>query len=422
MALIIQKYGGTSVGNIDRVRSVARRVIQSAARGNRVVAVVSAMAGETNRLIDLGKTVSKNSEGREFDVLLATGEQVTTALLALAIEDQGRKAVSFLGHQVQITTTGSFSRARIESVNAERTRKALDDGYIVVVAGFQGATREGSITTLGRGGSDITAVALGVALKADRVEFYKDVDGIFTADPAVCPDARLLPRVAYEEMLEMSYLGAKVLHPRCVELARRNGLPLVVRSSLNFNPGTVVVPEEDLMEYAAVAGIVCDKNQVKVSLTGIPDKPGILAGIFTAVAEADINIDMIVEDVSSASGGTSVSFTCGSADLAAAEKVAKKLTAAFPGGAWGVKAGLNKLSIVGAGMRLHSGVASRMFTALAREGVGVYMVNTSDIKVSCLIEAKYAELAVRTLHEVFELSKAPAKKAAKAGKGPRRSI
>jgi aspartate kinase len=414
MALIIQKYGGTSVGNIDRVRSVARRVIQSAARGNKVVAVVSAMAGETNRLIDLGKTVSKNSEGREFDVLLATGEQVTTALLALAIEDLGRKAVSFLGHQVQITTTGSFSRARIESVNADRTRKALNDGYIVVVAGFQGATREGSITTLGRGGSDITAVALGVALKADRVEFYKDVDGIFTADPSVCPDARLLPKVAYEEMLEMSYLGAKVLHPRCVELARRNKLPLIVRSSLNFNPGTEVVPEEDLMEYAAVAGIVCDKNQVKVSLTGIPDKPGILAGIFTAVAEADINIDMIVEDVSSAAGGTSVSFTCGSADLAAAERVAKKLTAAYPGSAWGAKAGLNKLSIVGAGMRLHSGVASRMFTALAREGVSVYMVNTSDIKVSCLIEAKYAELAVRTLHEVFELGKAPAKKKKKA--------
>ncbi|HCC49041.1 MAG TPA: aspartate kinase [Elusimicrobia bacterium] len=410
MALIIQKYGGTSVGNIDRVRSVARRVIQSAGRGNRVVAVVSAMAGETNRLIDLGKTVSKNSEGREFDVLLATGEQVTTALLALAIEDLGRKAVSFLGHQVQITTTGSFSRARIESVNADRTLKALNDGYIVVVAGFQGATREGSITTLGRGGSDITAVALGVALKADRVEFYKDVDGIFTADPSVCPDARLLPKVAYEEMLEMSYLGAKVLHPRCVELARRNKLPLIVRSSLNFNPGTEVVPEEDLMEYAAVAGIVCDKNQVKVSLTNIPDKPGILAGIFTAVAEADINIDMIVEDVSASGGATSVSFTCGSADLAAAEKAAKKLTAVYPGSGWAVKPGLNKLSIVGAGMRLHSGVASRMFTALAREGISVYMVNTSDIKVSCLIEAKYAELAVRTLHEVFELGKAPAKK------------
>lgn len=409
MALVIQKYGGTSVGNIERVRSVARRVIESAKNGDRVVAVVSAMAGETNRLIDLGRTVSKNSEGREFDVLLATGEQVTTALLALAIEDLGRKAVSFLGHQVQITTTGSFSRARIESVNAERTLKALDDGYIVVVAGFQGATREGSITTLGRGGSDITAVALGVALKADRVEFYKDVDGIFTADPAVCPDARLLPRVAYEEMLEMSYLGAKVLHPRCVELARRNGIPLVVRSSLNFNPGTVVVPEEELMEYAAVAGIVCDKNQVKVSLTGIPDKPGILAGIFNAVAEADINIDMIVEDVSSAGGANSVSFTCGSADLPAVGKVGKKLTAAYPGSAWSVRPGLVKLSIVGAGMRLHSGVAARMFGALAREGVGVYMVNTSDIKVSCLIEAKYAELAVRTLHDVFELAKPPAK-------------
>ena len=257
-------------------------------------------------------------------------------------------------------------------------------------------------------------MALGVALKADRVEFYKDVDGIFTADPGVCPDARLLPRVAYEEMLEMSYLGAKVLHPRCVELARRNALPLVVRSSLNFNPGTVVVPEEELMEYAAVAGIVCDKNQVKVSLTGIPDKPGILAGIFTAVAEADINIDMIVEDVSSAGGSNSVSFTCGSADRAAAERVAKKLSAAYPGGAWGTKAGLVKLSIVGAGMRLHSGVASRMFTALAREGVSVYMVNTSDIKVSCLIESKYAELAVRTLHDVFELAR-PRAGAKKAG-------
>lgn len=420
MALIIQKYGGTSVGTIDRIRAVAGRVIRSASKGDKVVVVVSAMAGETNRLIDLGKTVSKKSEGREFDVLLASGEQVTTALLALAIEEQGRRAVSFLGHQVQITTSGAFSRARIESVNTDRTLDALKEGYIVVVAGFQGATREGSITTLGRGGSDITAVALGVALKADRVEFYKDVDGIFTADPSVCPDARMLPKVAYEEMLEMSYLGAKVLHPRCVEMARRNGLPLIVRSSLNFNPGTVVVPEEELMEYAAVAGIVCDKNQAKVSLINIPDKPGILAGIFTAVAEDEVNIDMIVEDTTGADRATSVSFTCGSADLAAAERAAKKITARYPGSSCAVRAGLNKLSIVGAGMRLHSGVASKMFTALAREGIGVYMVNTSDIKVSCLIEAKYAELAVRTLHDVFELGRPPAKKAASRRKPARR--
>ncbi len=418
MALIIQKYGGTSVGGIERIRSVARRVIASSVKGDRVVVVVSAMAGETNRLTDLAKTVSSRSEGREFDVLLASGEQVTTALLALAIENAGRRAVSFLGHQVQITTSGAFSKARIESVNTDRTLAALKEGYIVVVAGFQGATREGSITTLGRGGSDITAVALGVALKADRVEFYKDVDGIFTADPSVCPDARMLPRVAYEEMLEMSYLGAKVLHPRCVEMARRNGLPLVVRSSLNFNPGTQVVPEEELMEYAAVSGIVCDKNQVKVSLNGIPDRPGILAGIFTSVAEAEINIDMIVEDTASADGRTAVSFTCGSADLAAAEKAAKKITSAYPGSSFAVRSGLNKLSIVGAGMRLNSGVAARMFTALAKEGVSVYMVNTSDIKVSCLIEAKYSELAVRTLHEVFELGKAPAggKKGGRRGK------
>ena len=416
MALIIQKYGGTSVGNIDRIRSVAGRVIQSADKGDKVVAVVSAMAGETNRLIELGKTVSKRSEGREFDVLLATGEQVTTALLALAIEEQGSKAVSFLGHQVQITTSGAFSKARIESVNTGRTREALDDGYIVVVAGFQGATREGSITTLGRVGSDITAMALGVALGADRVEFYKDVDGIFTADPAVCPDARMLPKVTYEEMLEMSYLGAKVLHPRCVEMARRNRLPLIVRSSLNFNPGTSVVTEEELMEYAAVAGIVCDKNQVKVSLLNIPDQPGILAAVFTAVAGDEINIDMIVEDTTGADRATSVSFTCGSADLAAAEKAARKITALYPGSSFAVRSGLNKLSIVGAGMRLHSGVASKMFTALAREGISVYMVNTSDIKMSCLIEAKYAELGVRTLHDVFELSKAPAGTHPPAGK------
>jgi len=411
MAIIIQKYGGTSVGNIDRIRAVTRRVIQSASKENKVVVVVSAMAGETNRLIELGRTVSKRSEGREFDVLLATGEQVTTALLALAIEEQGRRAVSFLGHQVQITTSGAFSRARIESVNTDRTLKALGEGYIVVVAGFQGANSEGSITTLGRGGSDITAVALGVALKAGRVEFYKDVDGIFTADPSVCPDARMLPKVTYEEMLEMSYLGAKVLHPRCVEMARRNKLPLIVRSSLNFNTGTEVVTEEELMEYAAVAGIVCDKDQAKVSLINIPDKPGILAGIFTAVAEDEVNIDMIVEDTAGADRPASVSFTCAAADLAAAEKAARKITAKYPGSSCAVRSGLNKLSIVGAGMRLHSGVASRMFTALAAEDIGVCMVNTSDIKVSCLIEAKYSELAVRTLHEVFELGKQPAGKA-----------
>lgn len=409
MALIIQKYGGTSVGSILRVRAVARRVIASARAGNRVVAVVSAMAGETNRLTALGRQVSSRSEGREFDVLLASGEQVTTALLALAIENAGRKAVSLLGHQVEITTSGSFSKARIRSVKTDRILAAFKKGNIVVVAGFQGATEEGAITTLGRGGSDITAVALGVALKADRVEFYKDVDGIFTADPGVCPDARMLPKVSYEEMLEMSYLGAKVLHPRSVELARRNNIPLVVRSSLNFNPGTQVVPEEELMEYAEVAGIVCDKKQVKVTLTGIQDRPGILASIFTSVAKAEVNIDMIVEDTKAVGGTTTVSFTCGSGDLTSAERTARKITADYPGSGYAVRSGLNKLSIVGAGMRLHSGVAARMFTALARNGISVYMVNTSDIKVSCLIAARHAELAVRTLHDVFGLARSPAR-------------
>ncbi|MDT8287590.1 MAG: aspartate kinase [Elusimicrobiales bacterium] len=414
MALIIQKYGGTSVGGIERIRAVAGRVIRAASRGDKMVVVVSAMAGETNRLTALGRSVSRKSAGREFDVLLATGEQVTSALLALAIEERGRPAVSLLGHQVQITTTGAFSRARIESVNTELTLGALRSGTIVVAAGFQGVTREGEITTLGRGGSDITAVALGVALKADRVEFYKDVDGIFTADPAVCPDARKLPKVAYEEMLEMSYLGAKVLHPRCVEMARRNGLPLVVRSSLNFNPGTEVVPEEELMEYAAVSGIVCDKDQAKVSLAGVPDRPGILAGIFRTIAGDEVNIDMIVEDAAGDGRPASVSFTCASADLPAAKKAAGKITARYPGSSCAVRAGLVKLSIVGAGMRLHSGVASRMFTALAREGISVYMVNTSDIKVSCLIAAAHARTAVRTLHGVFELGKPPAKERRKA--------
>lgn len=405
MALLVQKYGGTSVGTADRIRSVAKRILEDSKKGNRLVVVVSAMAGETNRLTELAKTFSPSPKGREFDVLLATGEQVTTALLAIAIEELGHKAISFLGHQVQITTTDSFSRAKIESVNIDKTVEALEQGYIVVVAGFQGVTKAGSITTLGRGGSDITAVALGAALKADSVEFYKDVDGIFTADPSICPDARLIPKISYEEMLEMSYLGAKVLHPRSVELARRNKIPLAVRSSLNFNPGSEVLTEEKTMEYAAVAGIVCDRDQAKITLTNIPDAPGILADIFTSIADNDINIDMIVQNTISKDKLTEVSFTCGSSDLTLAEKTAKKIISGFPGGTSSFLSGLTKLSIVGAGMRIHSGVASKMFTALAKDGINVYMVNTSDIKISCLIESRYSELAVRILHEVFELGK-----------------
>jgi aspartate kinase len=403
MALIVQKYGGTSVGTIERIKNVAKRALSDHEKGNQVVVVVSAMAGETDRLVALAKEISPVPPTREYDVLLSTGEQVTTALLSMGIQELGHKATSFQGHQIQITTTEIFSRAKIKSVDINKVKKALETDQVVIVAGFQGVNPNGDITTLGRGGSDITAVALATALKADRVEYYKDVDGIFTANPTICPNAKKIDKISFEEMLELSHLGAKVLHPRSVELARQNSIPLIVRSSLNHNPGSQVVPEEEIMEHAIVSGIVVDSNQAKFALMNIPDVPGILASIFTKIAEEDINIDMIVQNASDGSKLTELSFTCSTQDIEPTKTVIEKLIQEFPGADYCINDNLSKLSIVGAGMKTHSGVASKMFSILAQEGINIFMVNTSEIKVSCLIEEKHSELAVRILHDRFQL-------------------
>lgn len=405
MALIIQKYGGTSVGSLERIRNVAKRVVETHNAGHQVVVVVSAMAGETDRLVSLAKEISPEPPTREYDVLLSTGEQVTVALLSMAIQELKQKALSFVAHQIQITTTEIFSRAKIRSIAIDRIQDSLDEKNIVVVAGFQGVTPSGDITTLGRGGSDITAVALATALKADAVEYYKDVDGIFTANPSICSDAKLLKKISFEEMLELSHLGAKVLHPRSVELARQNNIPLIVRSSLNKKEGSSVVPEEEIMEYAVVSGIVSDNNQVKFSLKNIPDVPGILSEVFNTIAKEDINIDMIVQNTTVHNQLTELSFTSSTADLEVTRNVVTKIMDDVPGGEFTISDNLSKISIVGAGMKTHSGVAAKMFTILASEGVNIYMVNTSEIKVSTLIETKYSELAVRLLHDAFELGK-----------------
>ena len=405
MALIVQKYGGTSVGSIDLINTAAKRVLKSHEEGFQIVVVVSAMEGETDRLISLAKKITNNLPSREYDVLLSTGEQVTASLLAMAIEKLGHGAVSFMGHQVQINTSEMYSRAKIESIEITKVIDAINKDKIVIIPGFQGVRKDGDITTLGRGGSDITAVALAVALNAERVEFYKDVDGIFTANPAICPKARLIKKISAEEMLELAHLGAKVLHFRSVELARRNNIPLIVRSSLNYNSGSLVTPREEEMEEAIVTGIVYDKEQAKFSILNIPDVPDVLAKIFSTIAGEEVNIDMIVQNTLKRDKSIELSFTCYNHDLKLAQMAVEKIIEDIPGVEYLVENDLSKLSIVGAGMKAHSGVASKMFSALASEGIKVFMVNTSEIKISCLIETKYIELAVRILHDVFELEK-----------------
>jgi len=412
--LIVQKYGGTSVADPDRIRNVARRVARTKSQGHDVVVVVSAMAGETNKLVDLVGKISEGKNLREYDVVVSTGEQVTIGLMALALESLGLCAVSFLGFQVPIITDKSYSKARITRIKTHALKKALVKGIIPVVAGFQGIEDEGDVTTLGRGGSDTTAVALAAALKADKCEVYSDVEGIYTTDPSICPEARLLDKISYEEMLEMASLGAKVLQVRSVELAMRWRVPLVALSSFSDAPGTLITEEEkDSMkrpkgtanlESASVSGVTYDKSESKITVVRVPDKPGIAAKLFTALSDAAINVDMIVQNVST-EGFTDLTFTVARTDLKRAlehvRRVAKEI------GAEDVRSDENiaKVSIVGAGMRSHAGVASLMFRTLAKEGINIMMISTSEIKISCVIETKYTELAVRVLHEVFGLGK-----------------
>ena len=405
--LIVQKYGGTSVANVERIKAVAERVVKTAKEGHKVAVVVSAMAGETDKLINLAHQVSSNPSEREMDLLLSSGERVASALTAIAIEELGYKAMAFTGRQMGIITDDVHTKAKIEKITGERAKKALDEGYIVVVAGFQGITEsESNVTTFGRGGSDLSAVAIASALNADLCEIYTDVDGIYTADPNIVPEARKLGKISYEEMLELASLGAKVLQTRSVEFAIKYEVPVVVRSSFNDNPGTLVTKEDKDMEKVVVSGVAYDKNQAKITVMGVPDKPGIAARLFKAIADASIVVDMIVQNVSSDGKAADISFTVPRTDtkktLKLTEEIAKEL------GAKGVdiREDIAKISIVGVGMRTHSGVASQMFETLAKHGVNIMMISTSEIKVSCIIDAKYTELAVRVLHEVFGLAQA----------------
>ncbi len=403
--LIVQKYGGTSVANVERIKAVAERVVRTAKQGNKVVVIVSAMSGETDKLINLAHQISPNPSDREMDLLLSSGERVTTALTALAIEALGHKAIALTGWQAGIITDSVHTKAKIERITGERVINALNNGYIVVIAGFQGITGEdGEITTLGRGGSDLSAVAIASAINSDLCEIYTDVDGVYTTDPNIVPEARKMEKISYEEMLEMASLGAKVLQTRSVEFAMKYNVPVVVRSSFSDNPGTLVTKEDKDMEKVVVSGITYDKNQAKITLIGLPDKPGIAAKIFTDIAKANLIVDMIVQNISSDGKSADISFTVPKTDINKAFKLAKDIATDLGAVNAIYRDDISKISIVGVGMRTHSGVAAQMFDNLAKHGINILTISTSEIKVSCLIEAKYTELAVRVLHDAFGLA------------------
>ncbi|HEY7747009.1 MAG TPA: aspartate kinase [Desulfuromonadales bacterium] len=404
MALVVQKYGGTSVGTIDRIRNVARRVAKTYDDGNDVVVIVSAMSGETNKLVALANEMCECPSEREYDVLVATGEQVTIALLSMCLQSMGYKAKSYMGHQIPILTDSAFSKARIEKIDDKKIREDLKNGTIIVVAGFQGVDKEGNTTTLGRGGSDTSAVAVAAALKADVCEIYTDVDGVYTTDPRIVPDASKMEKISYEEMLELASLGSKVLQIRSVEFAKKFGVVVHVRSSFNDNPGTLVMKEDADMETVLVSGISYNKDEAKISVFRVPDKPGIAAQLFSPLSHANITVDMIIQNVSH-EGYTDLTFTVPKADFKKALKIVEETAKDI--GASGVSSdeSIAKVSIVGVGMRSHSGVASKMFQTLSQEGINIQMISTSEIKVSCIIDAKYTELAVRVLHDAFGLAK-----------------
>src|SRR5436190_1916546 len=403
MSLIVQKYGGTSVANAERIKNVASRVAKYRSKGDQIVVVVSAMSGVTDNLIKLAKEIMPLPNDREMDVLLATGEQTTIALTAIALHALGLPAVSLTGAQAGIVTDGVHTKAKIQNITPKRIHELLDEGHVVIVAGFQGQTIEGQVTTLGRGGSDLTAIALAAALKADLCQIYTDVDGVYTADPRIVPKAKKLNEISYDEMLELASLGAKVMQSRSVEFAKKFGVVFEVRSSLNDNPGTIVKEETKSMEGVVIRGVALDKNQAKVTLAAVPDKPGEAARIFKALADASINVDMIVQTASHGGGAkaTDISFTIDKPDLLKAQKILD-----------GIKAGvgfreviaderIGKLSIVGVGMRSHSGVAAKMFETLAAEGVNIDMISTSEIKISVVIDLAKGEAAMKSVHDAF---------------------
>jgi len=403
MALIVQKYGGTSVANTDRIKNVARRVAEYRQRGDQVVVVVSAMSGVTDGLIKLAKDIVPLPSEREMDMLLATGEQQTIALAAIALHALDVPAVSMTGAQAGIVTDGVHTKAKIHNITPKQVHAALDAGNVVIVAGFQGETSEGQITTLGRGGSDLTAIALAAALKADLCQIYTDVDGVYTADPRLVPNAKKLAEISYDEMLELASLGAKVMQSRSVEFAKKFGVVFEVRSSLNDNPGTIVKEETKSMEGVVVRGVSLDKNQAKVTLVGVPDKPGMAARVFKAIGDANVNVDMIIQNISHGSGtpATDLSFTVDKPDLLKARKVIDGLKSEIGFAEVIADEGIGKLSIVGVGMKSHTGVAGKMFEVLAHEGVNIGMISTSEIKISVTIDLAMGEKAVKAVHNAF---------------------
>ena len=402
MALIVQKYGGTSVGTIERIQAVADRVIESKKAGHQIVVVVSAMSGETDRLLSLAKSLSHIPTPRELDVLLSTGEQVTIALLSMALAEKGHPAVSYTGGQVHIRTDNEHNKARIVDIEAARVHKQLQLGKIVVVAGFQGIDEDGNITTLGRGGSDTTAVAMAAALKADECRIYTDVDGVYTADPRIVENAQRLPMITYEEMLEMASLGSKVLQIRSVEFARKYNVNLRVLSSFKDGPGTLITDEDDNMEAALISGIAHNRDEAKLTIVGVPDKPGIASQILGPIADANIEVDMIVQNVG-LDNSTDFTFTVNRSDFDKALAILKKTAEAIDAKDVSGDNKIVKISVVGVGMRSHAGIANTMFKALADERINIQMISTSEIKVSVVVAEKYLELGVRTLHTAFGL-------------------
>lgn len=407
MALYVHKYGGTSVGTTERIKHVAENVIKARQRGDSVVVVVSAMSGETNRLVALARDIQSSPNPREMDVILSTGEQVTIALLAMALQELGCEATSYTGSQVSIVTDAAHTKARILDIDTQRLQSDLDVGKVVVVAGFQGISEGGDITTLGRGGSDTTAVALAAALKADECLIYTDVDGVYTTDPRVEPKARRLERITFEEMLEMASLGSKVLQIRSVEFAGKYNVPLRVLSSFQAGQGTLISYEDDSMEKPLISGIAFNRDEAKLTVLGVPDRPGIASRILGPVAEVNIEVDMIVQNVAE-DGTTNFTFTVNRADYSKAMSILQVTNQELGGREVLGDDAIVKVSIVGVGMRSHAGIAAKMFDTLAREGINIQMISTSEIKISVVLNEKYLELAVRSLHDAFELDQPPA--------------
>ena len=404
MGLVVQKYGGTSVADMERIGNVARRVIKEKEAGNDVVVILSAMAGETDRLINLAHQAAEDPDPREYDALIATGEQVTVTLLAMVLNRLGYRARSFLGYQVKINTDRDFKKARIVKIDTRKIREELKKGSIIVVAGFQGVDEESNITTLGRGGSDTSAVALAAALKADVCEIYTDVDGVYTTDPNIYDKARRLDKISYDEMLEMARAGAKVLQPRSVEMAKKFEVPVYVKSSFSDAGGTLVTKEDKDMEREVVSGVTYDRDQAKITVVNVPDRPGIAARLFTPLAEHNIMVDMIIQNAS-VDSLTDLTFTVSRKDVKQASILVQEAAKDIGAARVEIDDSVAKISIIGVGMISHSGVAAKMFTTLAKEGINIEMISTSEIKISCVVKAKYTELAVMVLHDAFELEK-----------------